>query len=431
MPAPGAPGAGTRRLPRAAVAAGVVGAVLAALAVIVALGAAGSDASHPAGRPLAPARPGGAAGSPAAFGLSLMRHLGGGNLVFSPDSVAVALAMAGEGATGATAAQIAHALGLGSPAGFAALGRLQATLAAEQAAAGAGAKRPVDLQTGDGLFAQQGLTLFAPFKASLASNFGAVPDSVDFRNNMPGAVHTINAWIAEQTHGLLPHVLSSLPTATVLALVNAIYLKAYWASPFKVADTHNALFHPAGGGQQTVPFMAQAQHFPYSRATGWSAVELPYASSTLAMLVVLPGPEGLGALERRLTPGLLGRVTAALRPRLVGLEMPRFHISLSTSLVKPLMAMGVTRAFTEAAQFPAISDVPLKLGEVLHAADIRVTEAGTEAAASTVVGAEPTAAEIPSATFVADRPFLFFVRDTRTGAILFSGRVTDAAQAQA
>lgn len=149
---------------RAGAAAGVAVAVAIALAVLAAVGTGGS-AARPAVRQLSPAPAAVAARSPTAFGLALMSHLGPGNVVFSPDSVAAAMAMAGEGASGETAAQIAHALDLGSPAEFAQLGHLQATLAAEQAAAGAGAKQPVELQIADAMFAQQNLRLRAPFEA--------------------------------------------------------------------------------------------------------------------------------------------------------------------------------------------------------------------------------------------------------------------------
>ncbi len=150
------------------------------------------------------------------------------------------------------------------------------------------------------------------------------------------------------------------------------------------------------------------------------------------MLLVLPGAERLQELERRMGPPLLDGIASGLRTQRVAVALPRFHISFSASLVAPLRALGVRRAFTEAAEFPAISRArALKIGEVRHAAQIGVTEAGTEAAATTIVGLEPTAASTPSASFVADRPFLFFVRDTRTGAILFAGRLADAATAQA
>ena len=108
--------------------------------------------------------------------------------------------------------------------------------------------------------------------------------------------------------------------------------------------------------------------FPYAHGAGWSAVELAYAGSTLAMLLVLPEGERLEQLERRQTHRCSSGITSALSTQLVDVYLRGFHISLSSSLVSPLKAMGITRAFTEEAQFPAISPVRLKLGEVLHAA---------------------------------------------------------------
>jgi serpin B len=380
----------------------------------------------------------GAATSPAqagaSFGLKLLGELGGGNAVVSPDSLEAALAMAGEGARGATAAQIAHTLELPSPSAFAAVGGLQRRLAGGLATASHGSPQPPTLLMGTGMFVQQGFALKEPFVASLRQGFGANPQPVDFEHDLSGAVHTINGWVEEQTRGVIPKAIESVPAKTVLALADAIYLHAYWVHPFEASHTKPAPFHALGAATQSVPFMNETETFPYGRGRGWSAVELPYAGSTLSLLVVLPGSEGLAALQRRLGPDLLARVVRSLSDRPVALSLPRFHISLSSSLVAPLEALGMKQAFRDDADFTAIADAPpLKIGEVRHDADIAVAEEGTTAAAATIVTIEATSAHVFTkrpVPFVADHPFLFFLRDGRTGAVLFAGRLADAASAQ-
>ncbi len=376
---------------------------------------------HPA---LAPA----AATAP--FGLELMRSLPGGNLVLSPDSIAAALAMAGSGAAGATATQIAQVLRVGSPHAFAAVGQLQQTIAEEQLAAAHGDPQAPTLEEANGLFVQQGYALKAPFLAGLSQHFGVVPQAVDFRG--AGAVEAINAWVSTHTQGIIPSILSDLPKQTLLALANAIYLKAAWRYPFKPQATASAQFHGEGGSAQTA-FMHETDELPYGHGRGYAAVELPYRASTLSLLVLLPVAQSVAALERGLDPARLAAIVRGLSSKPVLLSLPRFQLTTHTVLNGSLEALGMTDAFGDGADFSAITSAErLKIGVVEHAADFKVDEAGTVAAAATVVTIEPTVARAPGprpVAFDADRPFLFFLRDDQTGAVLFAGRLSDAASA--
>jgi serpin B len=361
----------------------------------------------------------------AAFGLSLMRRLPSGNLVFSPDSVAAAMAMTGTGAAGQTATQIARALDLSSPASFAAVGRLQLAIAAEQDALAHGSPEAPILNIANGLFVQQGFALQAPFAAGLAQSFGASPQPVDFQS--PSATDAINGWISQQTHGLIPHLVAGLPAATRLALANAIYLKAAWGEEFKPGATGPAPFHETQGASST-DFMHETGSFPYVRGAHYAALSLPYRDSTLSLLVVLPVGESLAKLERRLDAPMLEGVAHGLRTRPVLLSLPRFHLQTEATLDAPLQRLGITNAFIEGrADFSRIAQSePLAIGQILHAADFKVDEQGTEAAAATVVTIEATSARgysRPPVPFNANHPFIFFLRDDKSGAVLFAGRL--------
>jgi serpin B len=179
------------------------------------------------------------------------------------------------------------------------------------------------------------------------------------------------------------------------------------------------------------PFMTQAPtEFGYAQAPDYVAIDLPYLGSDLGMLLVMPRGGTLARFEAGLTAAQLGAIAQALAPRRVKLSMPRFELVAHRSLNEALSALGMPVAFSDSADFSGITaQEPLKIATVEHGADLKVTEQGTVAAAATGIVAEPTAAA-PSATMrvTLDHPFLLFLRDERSGAILFAGRVADPTQ---
>lgn len=361
-----------------------------------------------------------------------MRAQGPGNLVLSPDSVAAALAMTGTGGVGRTAGEIARTLHLKGPTALAAVGDLQRAIVARQAAAAAADPEPPTLEIANGLFLQQGLPFAPAFLSGALQRFGAAPETVDFAGDPTGALETINGWVSERTRGLIPQILDSLPGGMALALANAVYLDADWQHPFKKSRTRPGVFHKVAG-KTTVDFMHQTESLRYGAGPGYRAVALPYRSSTLSLLVVLPVRQRLGSLQHHLDGRGLARIARGLSAGPVILSLPRFHLNTDTELADTLKKLGMRTAFSGAADFSRISaTVPLKIAFVRHAADFKVDETGTVAAAATVVGAIRVSAPRPPpdpVVFNANRPFLFFLRDDRSGAVLFAGRLTDPASA--
>jgi serpin B len=398
-----------------------------ALAMTIGMGAA---AQAKRGKPAAPSAPTtfGPATATGAFGLDLLRAQPPGNAVISPDSVAAALAMTGTGAAGRTATEMAHTLHLKGPSVFPAVGDLQGAILAGQAAAAAGDPEPPTLEIADGLFVQQGLPLEPNYLAGAAQHFGATPEAVDFAGNPAAALEAINSWVSVHTHGKIPQILESLPPGMALALANAVYLDADWKHPFEKRKTRPDEFHKPSGAT-TVDFMHESAPLPYGAGPGYRAVELPYRSSTLSLMVVLPARgQRVGSLERRLDGSSLARIARGLSLTPVDLSLPRFHLDTDVELKGALEELGMPTAFRETANFSRITRaVGLKIAFVKHAADFTVDEEGTVAAAATIVGFVVKAARHPrrALTFNADRPFLFFLRDDKTGAVLFAGRVTD------
>lgn len=362
------------------------------------------------------------------------------NLVFSPASVTVALAMTRAGARGVTADEMDTVLGVGAadgptPADADALHRsMNALTAALESRTGTYQRdgEPVELvlALANAPWAQTGLTVETPFLDTLAAEYGAGLRVVDFVGDPEGSRGAINGWVADQTRERIPELIGqgAITPDTRMVLVNAVYLKAPWAREFKEFRTTDATFTTLDGDEVTVPMMSAEEFLDYAEGEGWRAVELPYIDGNLAMLLVLPDQEHTFAA--RIATGVLDEITGALERTDVLLRVPRFDIGTTASLRDLLVSLGMSTAFTDGADFSGITtDEPLAIAEVLHEANITIDEDGTEAAAATAVLMEATAAppaEPIEITF--DRPFLFAVRDRTTGAITFLGRIGDPSE---
>jgi serine protease inhibitor len=371
-----------------------------------------------------------------ALGL-LTRLGGGGNAVFSPYSIEAALAMVDQGARGATASQIGHVLGGGAAGPLGAANRaLAAALAADTAASAADSRASrATLLVANGLWVRRGLPLEPPFATALATDFGAAPRTLDLAGAPDAARRQINDWIAAHTGQLIKDLMgpAAIDARTALVLADAIYLKARWASPFIARSTAPAAFTTAPGRHVRTPFMTQpATSFAYRQGPGYRAIDLPYRASRLSMLAVMPTLGTLPAFERRLTPAALAGIAAGLRPHRVDLSMPRLSLGLRADLIPALSALGMPVAFTDGADFAGITRATsLEIAAVQHGAVLKVDEAGTVAAAATGVTLTPTAEPIARAIRVSlDHPFLLFLRDDRTGAVLFAARVANPALGQ-
>jgi serine protease inhibitor len=350
-----------------------------------------------------------------AFAFDLYGRLadGPGNLAFSPASVEIALTMTWEGARGETAAEMKRVLHLdGQPASD--LG---------------GADRKVVLRVANRLFGERTYRFEPPFRDRI--------EPLDFKGAPDAARRRINDWVADQTEKRITNLLpeGSIKPVTRLVLTNAIYFLGDWQSPFQKEWTRPQPFHAHEARLHDVPMMHQASTFPFAETGGVKVLEMPYAGGDTAMDFVLPdAPDALPKLERRLTPELFDGWLRALEPQRVAVSLPRVTIDPPepTRLSDALQALGMKRAFDpEAADLTGIANPPDKqdrlfIGEVFHKAFVRIDEKGTEAAAATAVVAPGGTGAAPKAKeFRADHPFLFVLRDLRTGRILFMGHVYD------
>jgi serpin B len=407
----------------------MVGVVVSGCAGTAAGAEATSQATRAVGSPDAATQ---AAAAIDAFGFDFYKNglTSNDNIVFSPASIVVALSMAQAGARGETASQmdaVLHsALGAGGGNGINSLSQALAGLSGTFKDP-AGTEHQQTLRIANAPFAQRGLQLEEPFLDTLASKYGAGLRLADFKTDPEGTRRLINSWVSDQTEQRIPELLRELDPSTRLVLVNAIYLKAAWLEPFFEADTKPAPFTRPDGSQVSVPTMGLGlSEGRYASGSGWQAVELPYFGGSLAMTIVVP--DDLVAFEHGLDAALFAQITAGLRAATVDLTLPRFKVETKSDLVSALATMGMPLAFDPGrADFSGITTQErLSIESVVHQANIAVDEKGTEATAATaVVMAVASLAPIQPVTLHVDRPFLFAVRDTNTGAILFLGRVVD------
>ena len=369
--------------------------------------------------------PEGATAASNAFGFDLYARIkqDGGNLICSPFSAAVALNMASAGARGETRDQMLSVLHVDrqhAAETHASFGGLLGALNARDGTEG------VALHVADRLWGQAGIGFKPDFLALLRDSYGAPLETVDFAQATAAARATINHWVATQTHDRIPEILGDgdLRTTTRLVLTNAVYFKGKWDQPFVKSYTSPRRFTGVSGAAD-VPMMAQEDSFAYARDGDVQVIELPYGGD-LSMVVVLPdGPGDLPAVERKVARRYAGWL-ATLRPALVDLWLPRWTFTSRLDLGTPLGAAGMPLALTPSADFSGISAEPLFIDEVVQEAFIEVNETGTEAAAVTAVGVTATSLELPVVKpkiFHADHPFLYLIRDRKTGAVLFLGRV--------
>jgi serpin B len=368
----------------------------------------------------------------AALGLDLYRAIaadGESNVVLSPTSIALALAMARAGARGQTATEMDAVMrDLGADANAAWLNALDAALATRSGTFtdDSGQDLAVALRIANAPFAQAGMPIEQAYLEALASRYGAGLRLVDYKREAEAARKVINAWVDDQTEQRIPELLvpGVLTPESRLTLVNAIYLKAPWQTAFSAEASAPGAFTRADGSTVDVPMMQVGEAMPYAAGTGWRAVEIPYVGGSLAMTVIVP--DDLAAFEAALTADELASITGALADAPVALTLPRFSIETKAQLGELLATLGMPTALSDAADFSGITTAEqLVIDEVIHQANIDVDEKGTEAAAATAVVMRAGSAPAEPVTLRVDHPFLFALRDVPTGAILFLGRVGD------
>ncbi len=368
-----------------------------------------------------------------AFALDLYRSLrsGDGNLAFSPYSLSLALAMPYAGARGSTEAQMAQALHYTLPQDrlHPAFNRLDLDLS-QEAKPSSGSEQPLQLKIANAVWAEQTFKFLQAYLDLIAQNYGAGIQLADFLHQPEAVRQQINNWVSGQTNNKIKDLIpgGALDDSTKMVLVNALYFKADWQDPFDPTDTRDAPFNLLDGSQVTTRQMSEQLYgLPYAAGDGYQAVELPYQGNTAAMDLIVPDSGKFGDFEASLDAQKLDSILGSMAPTTLKLALPKFTFRSSFDLGAKLNDLGMTDALDpNRADFSGMTGKPdLYITKVLHQAYVAVDEKGTEAAAASAVIMGPTSAMLPPQQLVIDRPFIFLIRDLKSGQILFVGRVLD------
>ncbi len=353
-----------------------------------------------------------------------------GNVILSPISVALALAMTENGASDETALAIAQAM---QHAELMDGGLTQKALNASNLALinllnEAAAEGDIRLKAANALWHRNGLTLVPEFADATEHFYRAELSGLDF--SAAESVDRVNAWADEATEGLIPSVVDELSDDLAVLIANAVYFKGDWQTPFDSRLTRPLPFRLTTGERPEVAMMYRSGSIEYFEED-FQAIRLPYGEAgRTAMYVFLPPEnESIATFAERLQDAAADAF-GNFRSLEGEVWLPRLDVSFKSSLNEPLKRLGMGIAFDPgAADFSRMvlgaRPGDLFIGDVLHQAVLKLDETGTEAAAVTSVEIRLTSVPVRRFAFRADRPFLFVIRDDETGAILFTGAIVD------
>ncbi len=392
------------------------------LGTIIAASLAGpASAKETAAQALTPA----ARSNAIAFKFFAKKGAAPGNLFFSPYSLHTAFAMAYEGAKGKTAKEIASVFSM--PAKTADLRKGLAGLGKDLSAAAAGA----EFAQANSFWAQDGYKFLPAYLAALRKDYSAEARNVNFQTGTEAARLAINSWTEERTKGKIKDLFKegALTPLTRLVLVNAVYFKGKWQEPFKKEMTMEADFTRSDGQKVKAQLMSfpGTRDFAYGESGDFQLLRLPYQGGGLAMLIALPkAGKSLAEASKGFDAAALEQMRKALSEQKVKVFLPRFTFSSDFDLNGTLGALGMPTAFTDAADFSGMDGTrKLYIQRAVHKAFIEVNEEGTEAAAATAIAMGLKSMAFDMQVFRADRPFLFFIEEPKTGLLLFMGRVEE------
>lgn len=354
-----------------------------------------------------------------------VRHVEG-NIFYSPYSISSALAMTYAGARESTRSQMQTAMGFTADdelihEGFKNLAEIMSE-AAENGS--------VRLAIANSLWPQEGYRLRRAYLNLVKKHYQTRITRVDY-TEADAAREKINTWVEEATENRIQDLIGAgvLDSLTRLVLVNAIYFKGDWEHQFDEGLTDEQPFRPSPDTEIPVQMMHNRSSFAYNEMDDLQILELPYRGKHLSMLILLPREtEGINILEEAFSTENLERWTSSLEKMEVNVSLPKLELSFPFRLDEILQEMGMVDAFTGNADFSGIEESrELYLNAVLHKAFVEVNEKGTEAAAATAVIMQTKSISFMSVDFTADHPFIFLIRENRSGSILFLGRVNNPA----
>lgn len=358
------------------------------------------------------------------FTLKLLKELGGAptdsNLLFSPLSISMAIAMTSNGTKGQTLEEIRTAMEFSGSTEEEINSYYKKLLS----------KLPVldpavNLKIANSIWYRNGFTPIPAFLQTNRDNYKATVEALDFNN--PSVLDKINSWVNNNTNGKIPTILDEpISPDVVMYLINAVYFKSSWKYQFDKTKTTKAVFYSTGSGQVQADFMATKAKFKTAWFADGTVLELPYGNDKYSMLIFLP-PSGKTVQDVISIADLTkwNTWTGNLVEKDIQVYLPKFKFSYGIKLNDVLVYLGMKRAFSFLADFTRLNaDGGLYISKVMHKTFIDVNEEGTEAAAATAVEIGKYSSGGSDAITI-NRPFLFAIREMKTGLILFNGVVNN------
>ena len=356
------------------------------------------------------------------------------NVFYSPYSIAAAFSIVANGATGNTQKEILNALDVKN------INDLNNNFENFRNFIEKNYSNDTILKEADLILVNQnyiGKGINSKFQKIVENVYRSEIESADFTGNIDAEMARIKNWVAENTNNFIPNYAASIDPDTIVDILDVIYFKGKWESPFDTEKTWKSNFTNKDGSKSKVQMMAKTfeDSIAYYADEKYMAVSLPYQNNLAAMYVILPVDENnlnfaydWDAEENSYKENFLANVkNAPIFDGKVELFIPKFELDIKNNLNENLQAMGINRAFTDDAEFyNIVKKMQLKISKATHQAKIKVDEEGTEAAAVTeITMVKATAVAIPPKTiyFRADRPFLFVIRDVESEMNLFTGVV--------
>jgi serpin B len=345
----------------------------------------------------------------------------GENVFFSPYSISSALAMTYTGAEGTTQQEMQKIFGFAKDKqsqaeAFHMLNKHLDTLN----------DKTIELNVANSLWCQDNYDFLDEFLNINKKYYQAGIRKVDFRNNHPEAGKQINQWVEEETNNKIKDLIKegTLSPSVRMVLANAIYFNGKWAYPFDKSQTRPEMFYMNQNNRKRVLFMHRSVSVKYYEDELAQVVELPYSGKDLSMMIMLPQEvSGIHKLEQKLDTGLYNEYQESMFSKKVDLWLPRFRVETQYNLNQPLKDLGMNSAFSGDADFSGMTgNKELFISDVAHKAFVEVSEEGTEAAAATGAVMSKTSL-VKKVEFRADHPFIYLIKDNRTGSILFMGRL--------
>ena len=357
------------------------------------------------------------------FGLNLsakvftMAAEDGKDFIFSPISVGYLLGMLGNGASGETAKEICTVLGYGED-DIAAINEFCKTFMNQS---GALDKRVI-LELANAIVASKGIApLKETFTKPVRDNYYAAVEVLDFSDTQ-ALLDRINGWCNEKTHGMIPKILEEVESECLVYLMNAIYFKGDWSQQFDPNETRKENFTKQNGDKVQVDMMNIDYTYHRYWTPDFETLAMPYGNGSFRMTFFLPASEKsvedvIGALN----PEIWAEIQKEACPKSSRVKVPRFETESFFDLKQSLIELGMPSAFGPGADFSAMSDYSLFISFILQKARIKVDEVGSEAAAITITGLDGAVGGSSSSAFFLNRPFLYTISESSTGAILFIG----------